>query len=89
MKGLDRRLKLSDKQSERIQVIVTERMLALREIRNEALPRVSAELEAAREAIAAELEPEQEEKWRKSLSRLEKMLPPFPAPELTAPNPHP
>ena len=87
MKGLHRRLKLSDQQSASIKVIVERRLLALREIRNEALPRVSAELETAREAIAAELEPDQEKKWRKSFSRLEQMLPPFPAPELTAPNP--
>ena len=89
MKGLDRRLKLDEKQSGRIQVIVERHMLALREIRNEALPHVHAELEAAREAIAAELESDQAEKWRKSFSRLEQMLPPLPAPELIAPVPEP
>ena len=77
MKRLDRRLNLSGEQFEKINVIVEERVQALRSIRDEALPRVRVELDASREAVAQELDAAQEKKWREGFSRLEDFFPPY------------
>jgi hypothetical protein len=81
MDRMERRLDLSEEQTARIRPILESRLAALQDIRDEVIPRVSAQLAAAREAVAAELTPAQEEKWRKHVSRFERMLPESPPEE--------
>lgn len=79
MDRLDRKLDLREEQHARIEVIVRQRLGALREIRDETLPRVRAELAAARDDIASELDAGQEAAFRKRFRLLEELLPPIPA----------
>ena len=79
MDRLDRKLDLREDQHARIEVIVQQRLGALREIRDETVPRVRAELGAALEDIATELDTAQEAAFRERFSLLEELLPPIPA----------
>jgi hypothetical protein len=77
---LERRLDLTEQQAQEINAILTERQEALLAIRAEVYPRIQAELESAREEVAAVLDEEQAAEWRKMFESLRQKLT-MPAPE--------
>jgi hypothetical protein len=73
---MERELALSPEQKDVVRAVVTRRMKALREIREEVVPRVTEQLEAARGEIDAVLDPDQQRKWHAHFRRLERLMRP-------------
>jgi len=72
---LRRSLRLTEPQEQKVEAIVSERIEAIRKIRDDALPRVGEQFQLLEREIAAELNEEQREKWRRQVARLERRLP--------------
>lgn len=64
------KLGISDEQAVRIKAILSERQKAIQALRRQVQPQIENELNQAREEVAALLNPQQAEKWRKRFDKL-------------------
>lgn len=72
------KLGISDEQAARIKAILSERQKAIQALRRQVQPQIEDELNQAREEVAALLNPEQAEKWRKRFDKLRIWFPALP-----------
>ncbi|MGQ9650784.1 MAG: hypothetical protein ACUVXJ_11795 [Phycisphaerae bacterium] len=80
-------LGLSDEQVTRIRSILRERLARLQALRREWQPQLEAELDGIEKDVAAALQPEQAEKWRRiARDKREQWLPLLPPVAETQPN---
>lgn len=85
---LQRRLKLTDEQAEKVLAVVTRRQQALLAIRREVQPRVLTEIEGAYADVADLLDDAQRDRWRRIYDSLRSQwLPPLPPPAAPATRP--
>ncbi|MDH3716754.1 MAG: hypothetical protein OES79_01410 [Planctomycetota bacterium] len=75
---LTRRLDLSPDQAARVRQIVTQRQATFEEIRREMYPRVTAELDRARDEIAEVLTDEQRAQWQRLFEKTRRRFRPPP-----------
>ena len=75
---LTRRLDLSPQQAAQVRQIITQRQAAFEEIRREMYPRVTAELDRARDEIAEVLTDEQREQWKSLFEKTRRRFRPPP-----------
>jgi hypothetical protein len=64
------KLGISDDQAARIKAILSERQKAIQALRRQVQPQIENELNQAREDVAALLNPEQAEKWRRRFDKI-------------------
>jgi hypothetical protein len=72
------KLGISDEKAARIKAILSERQKAIHALRRQVQPQIEQELNLAREEVAALLNPEQADKWRKRFDRLRIWFPTLP-----------
>lgn len=73
---IQRTLRLSEDQTQKVGVIVARHAKVIQKLRQEIHPRVTEQLDQLREEVAAELNPRQQAEWRKRFTWLQGFLPP-------------
>jgi len=77
-------LNLTPEQAQSVEAILRKQQVALQDIRRDAQPRVEAELNKARDEVAAVLNPEQAAHWRELFeAKKANWMPPMPPPRPT------
>jgi hypothetical protein len=76
IRGLQRRLRLSLEQAEKVESILQQRLQKLHEIRMNARPQIAEQLRLMNEEISAVLTDQQRQIWQEKLYRLQRQIRP-------------
>ena len=74
-RNMQRRLRLTDEQADKVRAVLETRIANIREIMKETHPRLRAEIEAMHDEISTILDENQREKWEQRFRRFYRMLP--------------